>query len=233
MNNKENENFTWRNSKTPSPLKKEMISVPQELNDKEKVVQNKIYKIRKGRESNNKYNNVLNLSSVNVNINNNPLIKRNKNAHSFKYSYSSFLKNNSTKKKINPILIKSQSINNNIDETINSISNNIRRIEYNIMNKTNSKRNLLNGNYYNFNTYNNKKGILNESNIIHNSTNKDNKLNLKKIALNKKFQISTSPNRSFKCSVLSKEANEVITDYSNSRKNLYRKVIQKINIQFQ
>ena len=231
MNNKGVENFTWRNNRTPSPLKKEMICAPRELNDKEKVVQKKIYKLSKGRESYNNYNNVLNLSSVNAKINNNPLIKRNKNAHSFKYSYSSFIKNNSTKKKINPILIKSQSINNNIDETINSISNNIRRIEYNILNTTNSKRNLLNGNNYNYNTYNNKIGILNEPNIIHNSTNKDNKLNLKKIALNGKFQIATSPNRSFKCSVLSKEANEVITDYSNSRKNLHRKVIKKLNIQ--
>jgi hypothetical protein len=74
-------------------------------------------------------------------------------------------------------------------------------------------------------------GILNNSNIIYNSTNEENKLNLKKIALNKKFKIATSPNRSFKCSVLSKEANEVITDYSNSRKNINRKVIQKISLQ--
>ena len=96
---------------------------------------------------------------------------------------------------------------------------------------TNSKQNLLNGNYYNYNTYNSRIGILNESNIIHNSTNVESSSNLKKITLNKKFKIATSPNRSFKCSVLSKEANEVITDYSNSRKNINRKIIQKINLQ--
>ena len=233
INNKGYEILTWRNNRTPSPLKKEMISVPQELNDKEKVVQNKIYKLRKGRESYNNYNNALNLSSVNVNIKNNPLIKKNKNTHSFKCSNSSFIKNNSTNKKINPILKNSQNININIDETINSISNNIKRIEYNIMNSTNSKRNLLNRNYYNYNynTHNNKIGILNESNIIHNNSNEENKLNLRKITLNKKFQIATTPNRSFMCSVLSKEANEVITDYSNSRKKINRKIIRNINIQ--
>ena len=228
MNNRGFGNISWRNNRTPSPLKMEMISSPQELNDNTKNVQNKFYKLKKGRESYNNYNNALNLSSMNVNINNNPLIKSKRDLHSFKYSYSSFIKNNSTNKKINPILKKSQSIKNNINETINSISNNIKRIEYNIMNSTNSKRNLLNGNY---NTYNNKIGTLNESNIIHNRTNEENRLTLKKIELNKKLHIATSPNRSFRCSVLSKEANEVITDYSNSRKKISRKIVQNINIQ--
>ena len=249
MKNKGYDNFTWRNNRTPSPLKKEMISVPKELNDKEKVVQHKIYKLKKERESYNNYNNVLNLSSANTNISNNPLIKINKNSHLLKNSNSSFIKNNSSSKKINPMLKKSQSINNNISETINSISNNIKRIEYNIINNiqkhnknflnknselhsiTNSKGNLLNGNYYNYNSYNIKIGIMNKSNIIHNNENEENELNIKKMALNKKSQITTSPNRSFKCSVLSKEANEVIADYSNSRKNIKRKIIQKINIQ--
>ena len=249
MNNKGYGNLTWRNNRTPSPLKKEMISVPQELNDKAKVAQHKIYKLKKERESYNNYNNVLNISSMNVNINNNPLFKSNKN-HPFKYFSSSFIKSNSINKKINPIQKKSQSINNNIEETINSISNNIKQKEYNAINtmqkhnksfinknrelfsSTNSKRNLLNGNYYyNYNTYNSKMGILNNSNIIYNHTNEENKLNLNKNALNKKYKIATSPNRSFKCSVLSKEANEVITDYSNSRKNINRKVIQKISLQ--
>ena len=228
MNNRGFGNISWRNNRTPSPLKMEMISSPQELNGNTKNVQNKFYKLKKGRESYNNYNNALNLSSMNVNINNNPLIKSKRDLHSFKYSYSSFIKNNSTNKKINPILKKSQSIKNNINETINSISNNIKRIEYNIMNSTNSKRNLLNGNY---NTYNNKIGTLNESNIIHNRTNEENRLTLKKIELNKKLHIATSPNRSFRCSVLSKEANEVITDYSNSRKKISRKIVQNINIQ--
>ena len=228
MNNRGFGNISWRNNRTPSPLKMELISSPQELNDNTKNVQNKFYKLKKGRESYNNYNNALNLSSVNVNINNNPLIKSKRDLHSFKYSYSSFIKNNSTNKKINPILKKSQSIKNNINETINSISNNIKRIEYNIMNSTNSKRKLINGNY---NTYNNKIGTLNESNIIHNRTNKENRLTLKKIELNKKLHIATSPNRSFRCSVLSKEANEVITDYSNSRKKISRKIVQNINFQ--
>ena len=248
MNNKGYGNLTWRNNRTPSPLKKEMISVPQELNDKTKVAQHKIYKLKKEIEIYNNYNNVLNLSSMNVNINNNSIIKRNKNNHPFKYS-SSFIKNNSINKKINPFQKKSQSIKNNLDETINNISNSKKQIKYNsnntmqknnksfinknreFLSSINSKRNIINGNYYNYNAYNNKIGILNNSNIIYNSTNEENKLNLKKIELNKKFKIATSPNRSFKCSVLSKEANEVITDYSNSRKNINKKVIQKINLQ--
>ena len=248
MNNKGYGNLTWRNNRTPSPLKKEMISVPQELNDKTKVAQHKIYKLKKEIEIYNNYNNVLNISSMNANINNNSIIKRNKNNHPFKYS-SSFIKNNSINKKINPFQKKSQSIKNNLDETINNISNSKKQIKYNsnntmqknnksfinknreFLSSINSKRNIINGNYYNYNAYNNKIGILNNSNIIYNSTNEENKLNLKKIELNKKFKIATSPNRSFKCSVLSKEANEVITDYSNSRKNINKKVIQKINLQ--
>ena len=248
MNNKGYGNLTWRNNRTPSPLKKEMISVPQELNDKTKVAQHKIYKLKKEIEIYNNYNNVLNLSSMNANINNNSIIKRNKNNHPFKYS-SSFIKNNSINKKINPFQKKSQSIKNNLDETINNISNSKKQIKYNsnntmqknnksfinknreFLSSINSKRNIINGNYYNYKAYNNKIGILNNSNIIYNSTNEENKLNLKKIELNKKFKIATSPNRSFKCSVLSKEANEVITDYSNSRKNINKKVIQKINLQ--
>ena len=248
MNNKGYGNLTWRNNRTPSPLKKEMISVPQELNDKTKVAQHKIYKLKKEIEIYNNYNNVLNISSMNANINNNSIIKRNKNNHPFKYS-SSFIKNNSINKKINPFQKKSQSIKNNLDETINNISNSKKQIKYNsnntmqknnksfinknreFLSSINSKRNIINGNYYNYKAYNNKIGILNNSNIIYNSTNEENKLNLKKIELNKKFKIATSPNRSFKCSVLSKEANEVITDYSNSRKNINKKVIQKINLQ--
>ena len=248
MNNKGYGNLTWRNNRTPSPLKKEMISVPQELNDKTKVAQHKIYKLKKEIEIYNNNNNVLNISSMNVNINNNSIIKRNKNNHPFKYS-SSFIKNNSINKKINPFQKKSQSIKNNLDETINNISNSKKQIKYNsnntmqknnksfinknreFLSSINSKRNIINGNYYNYNAYNNKIGILNNSNIIYNSTNEENKLNLKKIELNKKFKIATSPNRSFKCSVLSKEANEVITDYSNSRKNINKKVIQKNNLQ--
>ena len=248
MNNKGYGNLTWRNNRTPSPLKKEMISVPQELNDKTKVAQHKIYKLKKEIEIYNNYNNVLNISSMNANINNNSIIKRNKNNHPFKYS-SSFIKNNSINKKINPFQKKSQSIKNNLDETINNISNSKKQIKYNsnntmqknnksfinknreFLSSINSKRNIINGNYYNYKAYNNKIGILNNSNIIYNSTNEENKLNLKKIELNKKYKIATSPNRSFKCSVLSKEANEVITDYSNSRKNINKKVIQKINLQ--
>ena len=248
MNNKGYGNLTWRNNRTPSPLKKEMISVPQELNGKTKVAQHKIYKLKKEIEIYNNYNNVLNISSMNANINNNSIIKRNKNNHPFKYS-SSFIKNNSINKKINPFQKKSQSIKNNLDETINNISNSKKQIKYNsnntmqknnksfinknreFLSSINSKRNIINGNYYNYKAYNNKIGILNNSNIIYNSTNEENKLNLKKIELNKKYKIATSPNRSFKCSVLSKEANEVITDYSNSRKNINKKVIQKINLQ--
>ena len=100
MNNRGFGNISWRNNRTPSPLKMELISSPQELNDNTKNVQNKFYKLKKGRESYNNYNNALNLSSVNVNINNNPLIKSKRDLHSFKYSYSSFIKNNSTNKKI-------------------------------------------------------------------------------------------------------------------------------------
>ena len=97
MNNRGFGNISWRNNRTPSPLKMEMISSPQELNDNTKNVQNKFYKLKKGRESYN--NNALNLSSMNVNIINNPLIKSKRDLHSFKYSYSSFIKNNSTNKK--------------------------------------------------------------------------------------------------------------------------------------
>ena len=254
MNNKGYGNLTWRNNRTPSPLKKEMISVPQELNDKKKIFQNNIYKLKKERESYNNYNNALNNSSKNDNINNtsNSFIKNYKNNHPFKNFYSSFIKNNSINKKINPIQKKSQSIKNNIDETINTISNNIKRIEYNIsstmqkhnksfinkkselLSSTNRKRNLINENSYNYNynynTYNSKIGIFNNSNIVYNNTSEENKSNIKKITLNKKFKIATSPNRNFKCSVLSKEANEVITDYSNSRKKIGRKSIQKIKL---
>ena len=252
MNNKGYGNLTWRNNRTPSPLKKEMISVPQELNDKKKIFQNNIYKFKKERESYNNYNNALNNSSKNNNINNNSFIKNYKNNHPFKNFYSSFIKNNSINKKINPIQKKSQSIKNNIDETINTISNNIKRIEYNIsstmqkhnksfinkkselLSSTNRKRNLINENSYNYNynynTYNSKIGIFNNSNIVYNNTSEENKSNIKKITLNKKFKIATSPNRNFKCSVLSKEANEVITDYSNSRKKIGRKSIQKIKL---
>jgi len=252
MNNKGYGNLTWRNNRTPSPLKKEMISVPQELNDKKKIIQNNIYKLKKERESYNNYNNALNNSSKNANINNNSFIKNYKNNHPFKNFYSSFIKNNSINKKFNPTQKKRQSIKNNIDETINTISNNIKRIEYNIsstmqkhnksfinkkselLSSTNRKRNLINENCYNYNynynTYNSKIGILNNSNIVYNNTSEENKSNIKKITLNKKFKISTSPNRNFKCSVLSKEANEVITDYSNSRKKIGRKAIQKIKL---
>lgn len=99
-----------------------------------------------------------------------------------------------------------------------------------LFSSTNRKRNIVNENCYNYNTYNSKIGILNNSNIVYNNTNEESKSNIKNITLNKKFKIATSPNRNFKCSVLSKEANEVIKDYSNSRKKIGRKAVQKIKL---
>ena len=137
----------------------------------------------------------------------------------------------------NKILKKSFSSNGyNLTTTINSIANNIKKIENNIknalqklMNKKGSNNNINNNNNnkrimskfsknkisshlldYNANTNNNKKILKYKSNI-----NLDRNMQLRKIPLNKKYKISTSPTKDYQCTVLSQEANNMIKDFTN------------------
>jgi hypothetical protein len=137
----------------------------------------------------------------------------------------------------NKILKKSFSSNGyNLTTTINSIANNIKKIENNIknalqklMNKKGSNNNINNANNnkrimskfsknkisshlldYNANTNNNKKILKYKSNI-----NLDRNMHLRKIPLNKKYKISTSPTKDYQCTVLSQEANNMIKDFTN------------------
>ena len=63
---------------------------------------------------------------------------------------------------------------------------------------------------YNANTNNNKKILKYKSNI-----NLDRNMQLRKIPLNKKYKISTSPTKDYQCTVLSQEANNMIKDFTN------------------
>ena len=176
-----------------------------------------------------------------------------KDSNSLYLNNNYFNKNNISK----PILKKSLSSNNyQLATTLNSIANNIKKIEYNIKNtlqklfnknrvlnksnepiKTdisiseyNSKQN--NSPYYLTNNLNNKSIIF--KNKSNNNLVNGRNINLRKISLNKKFKISTSPKKEFQCSVLSSEANKMIKDYTNkslTQRNINKNPINKINIQ--
>ena len=177
-----------------------------------------------------------------------------KDSNSLYLNNNYFNKNNISK----PILKKSLSSNNyQLATTLNSIANNIKKIEYNIKNtlqklfnknrvlnksnepiKTdisispyNSKQNN-NSPYYLTNNLNNKSIIF--KNKSNNNLVNGRNINLRKISLNKKFKISTSPKKEFQCSVLSSEANKMIKDYTNkslTQRNINKNPINKINIQ--
>ena len=176
---------------------------------------------------------------------------------------SSFMSNNSSyHKKIGKNILSKKRLSANscqLASTLNNIAKNIKNIENNLksaLEKINVKNNILNNNknnnepaksdisiplyntnynntanYFSYNCNNNKKKVL--KNKINNNFDIKGKINLKKIPLNKKFKISTSPNKNFQCTVLSYEANKMIKDYinkslqhnksesNNKKKNLY------------
>ena len=184
-----------------------------------------------------------------------------KNSHSSFFNKSNSI-NNSIINKSNDILLKkSQSTNNNIAITINNIENNIKQIENKIQNtikkisknnslnknniqikselptsSTNSKRSSINEYpyFFNYSTYINRNDFkLDTNDIYNNNTNEETKTNIRRIPLNKKFKISTSPKKNFQCSVLSKEASEMITDFTNrslSKNNNNNNTVKKITI---
>jgi hypothetical protein len=94
---------------------------------------------------------------------------------------------------------------------------------------TNSKRSSVNEYSYFFNKNKNK---INENKYeFDEHKNEIDKINFRRILLNKKCKISTSP-KNFKCSTLSRDANEIITDYTNrsvSKKSINKDSTRKIN----
>ena len=199
----------------------------------------------KGSNKNNllKNNNSINLHNINFNhfkfINkNNPLLN-NSAKNIFKHSFSFFL-NEKINKKCNPFLKKNKSPKIRIESTIKDITNIKNKI------KKSEKKFIINNKAFNKNI----KNIKNSRNVdlkISNSTNNSNKypqIEIQKknnklktfhynnqIELNKKYKISKSPekaicNKSSRYSVLSKQADEMIRNYSknkliNKRNNNY------------
>ena len=239
--NKQECRYSTRKNRIPSSAQQEFISTSKRMQSKEKDIQIK--------ENNCKNdNNFINLNIININNKDNPLINKSKRSI-LKNSSSNTLINNNFNKKIHPVLRKSQSTSNNITITLNSISNNIKKIENSIHNtikkiidknmsnsykyrnqtkndlpdtSTNSKRSSVNEYSYFFNKNKNK---INENKYEFDEHKNDiDKINFRRILLNKKCKISTSP-KNFKCSILSKDVNEIITDYTN--KSVSKKSINK------
>ena len=154
-----------------------------------------------------------------------------------KNSFSFFL-NNKINKKNNPLLKKDKSPKININTTIKNIEYNIKKIQKNIKNALQniiinnnnlnrsfkqSKNNLSLKIYNSFNNSNNTSNI----DIPKNDGKKFNFNN--EIKLNKKYKISISPKNIIrvnhsKCSVLSKQANDMIHNYSMNNSMMKRKV---------
>ena len=177
--------------------------------------------------------------------------------------YSSFVSHNNSniknkKMKKNPLLRKSLSTNNCIlASTLNNIAKNIKNIENNIktalekINLKNKKEkfkrdtSIPSNHLYNSKNYLNYDGINNYFRYSSNSNNKkvlsnsksnnnfNRRINLRKIPLNKKYKISTSPKKQFQCTVLSYEADKMIKDYTNKsiiKKNINENNIKKCNL---
>ena len=244
--NKQEYRYSTKKNRTPSFTQQEFISSSRRIKNKEKDTQKK-------ESICNNDNNFINLNIININNKDNPLI--NKNGRTIiKNSSSNALINNNFNKKINPILRKSQSTSNNITITLNSISNNIKKIENNIQNtiKKIIDKNITNSYKYRNQlkndlpdtSINSKRSSVNEYSYFFNKNknklyekkfefdkNEIDKINLRRILLNKKCKISTSP-KNFKCTILSRNANEIITDYtirSVSKKNINKNSTRKIN----
>lgn len=249
-NNRQDYRYSTRKNRTPSPTQQEFISASRRIKNKEKE------KDTQKKENNCKNdNNFINLNIININNKDNPLINKNRRSI-LKNSSSNALINNNFNKKIQPVLRKSQSTSNNITITLNSISNNIKKIESNIHNtikkiidknmsnsykyrnqikndlpdtSTNSKRGSVNEYSYFFNK--NKNKFYENKFEFDDHKNEIDKINFRRILLNRKCKISTSP-KNFKCSILSKDANEIITDYTNrsvSKKSINKDSTRKIN----
>ena len=175
------------------------------------------------------------------------------------YNNKNNINNLNKKNNPHPLLKKSLSTNNHqLTMTLNSIANNIKKIENNIkstLQKLINKNRVLNNNIekskddneimsYNEKKNRNYKNLPNffsykpyKRNILkyisNNNVNSERKINLRKIPLQKKYKISTSPNRNFQCSVLSNEANNMIKDYTNksiTQRNINENSNKKFNI---
>ena len=256
INNNKNilrlKNAYLNNIKNGSKKPTENENIKTEINNENFFPLKKIFNNRlkmdlklKGSNKNNllKNNNSINLHNINFNhfkfINkNNPLLN-NSAKNIFKHSFSFFL-NEKINKKCNPLLKKNKSPKIRIKSTIKNITN----IENKI--KKSEKKFIINNKDFNKNI----KNIENSRNVnlkLSNSTNNSNKYpqieiqkkNIKlktfhynnQIELNKKYKISKSPekticNKSSRYSVLSKQADEMIRNYSKN------KLINKSNINY-
>ena len=256
INNNKNilrlKNAYLNNIKNGSKKPTENENIKTEINNENFFPLKKIFNNRlkmdlklKGSNKNNllKNNNSINLHNINFNhfkfINkNNPLLN-NSAKNIFKHSFSFFL-NEKINKKCNPLLKKNKSPKIRIESTIKDITNIKNKI------KKSEKKFIINNKAFNKNI----KNIENNRNVdlkISNSTNNSNKYpqieiqkkNIKlktfhynnQIELNKKYKISKSPekticNKSSRYSVLSKQADEMIRNYSKN------KLINKSNINY-
>ena len=196
---------------------------------------------------NNYRNNIIRFNSTSnhseLNKNNNPLLNNSTN-NIFKNSFS-FLLNDKINKKNNPLLQKCKSPKLNINKTIKGIEYNIKKIQKNIKNalqkiiisnkklnrSLNQPKNNISLKVYNsFNNSNNISIIELPKKI------REKKIFDNEIQLNKKFNISTSPHKIIranhsKCSVLSKQANDMIQNFMNksmTKRNKDNNYINKI-----
>ena len=158
----------------------------------------------------------------------------NSTTNTFKKSFSYFLNNKINK---NPLLKKNKSPKKNINTTIKNIEYNIKKIQKNIKNALQNiiiRNKKINRSFKQsenkislkiYNSYNN----LNNNSIIEIPKNNKKKTSFNnEIELNKKFKISTSPKKIIrinhsKCSVLSKQANDMIHNYSMNKSMTKRK----------
>ena len=154
--------------------------------------------------------------------------------------------------------IKKSQSSINIASTIDNISNNIKYIQNNIqknlrkLTKSNSNEHIIirNSNkyissiptsnsqsYLNYNTYNSEISQSNRSNNyldnISNNSNKNNFNKIMKISINKNRGIITPSKKKYQCAILSKEVNDIISNYTNNnppKGKIMKKTVKKIGI---
>lgn len=153
--------------------------------------------------------------------------------------------------------IKKSQSSINIASTIDNISNNIKYIQNNIQKnlkklaKSNSNEHIIirNNNYIstisttnsqsymNYNTYNNEIAQSNRNNNylenISINSNKNNFNKIMKTSINKNRGIITPSKKQYQCAILSKEVNDIISNYTNSnppKGKMIKKTVKKIGI---
>ena len=214
----------------------------------------KLNKKRKSFNHNYNYYNYNRLINLKGNINKKIENQKQINFTNEKEKSINISKNNSNM--FNESKIKKSQSSINIASTIDNISNNIKYIQNNIqknlrkLTKSNSNEHIIRNNnyistisstnsesYLNYNTYNNEIAQSNRNNnYLENISINSNQNNFNKImkkSINKNRGIITPSKKKYQCAILSKEVNDIISNYANSnppKGKIMKKTVKKIGI---